>query len=502
MAEQTSKRNWTQDVFLILLAILLSGIIFIIDIHVPLGVAMGVMYCIVILYSWLLPGRYASMYTAAICTILVIVGLSLSQDIRVNDSLVGINRIISIIAIWICATLVLVAKQGLSALKVAHDNLEEKVYERTKELHIKQALIEQSEKKYKGLIDSAPDAIVIVDKSGKIQLVNYQTEKMFGYNKEELLDQKVELLIPDKVKPHHHEHLQGYFGSPSTRNMGSGMELYAAKKNGATFPVQISLSPVETEDGVLVTAAIRDITKQKKSEAAAKKVAALKAKGKEMEQFAYIASHDLREPLLTIKNYLNILMEDYGHTFTDEAAHFTHSIMKAANRMEELITGLLDYSRLSQSKSRKEIDCNEIITSLTEDLDRLIKYNHATIKAENLPTISAYPLELKLLFQNLIQNAIKFGKKDINPVIEISSKPIDGGWQFSVRDNGIGIQDKHKDKIFTIFKKLHKKKEYEGTGIGLAHAKKISEIHNGDIWVESELGKGSTFYFTILNEFE
>jgi light-regulated signal transduction histidine kinase (bacteriophytochrome) len=216
-----------------------------------------------------------------------------------------------------------------------------------------------------------------------------------------------------------------------------------------------------------------------------------------MEQFAYITSHDLREPLLTIKNYITLLKEEYGNTFDQDANKYTTAIAQAANRMDELIKGLLDYSLLSIVKKPKRVDTNLILSVVLADLDSLITSQGAKIIVHKLPVLKAYPLELKLLFQNLISNAIKFVRNGVSPVIEITSKKISEGWLFSFMDNGIGIDENDKQKIFNMFQRLHNKNKYEGTGIGLAHCKKIAEMHNGNIWVESVLGKTSTFYFTI-----
>ncbi|MEO9804880.1 MAG: PAS domain-containing protein [Reichenbachiella sp.] len=486
----------------------------------------------------------------------------------------------------------------------------------------------ESSEKFRQLLEIAPDAMIIVNNDGRIVMANQQTVKIFGYSKEELLGNLVEMLMPGRSASHHHHLVGQFFKSPKTRGMGSGMKLFATKKDGSEFPVEISLSPLKTEDGMLVTAAIRDITEQKRSEEIrqisdrltlatqaakigiweydivnnllqwddkmfdlygiskssfsgaygawqkglhpddverseeevrlainnkkkfdtefriiwpdqsvrhirasalvqrndkgeplrmvgtnwditerkrseeiARKMASLKSKSKEMEQFAYIASHDLKEPLLTIKNYAKLLVEDYGSELHGEASHFTTSIVKASTRMEELITGLLEYSMLgSNHRQLKEVDCCKTIESVLHDLGGLIKSNQALVKTENLPMIKAFPLEIKLLFQNLIQNAIKFKKEGIQPIIIIAVEKIDGGWKFKIEDNGIGIAKNHKDKIFTIFRRLHKQNKYEGSGIGLAHAKKIVELHNGEIWVESEPSSGSSFYFTILTE--
>lgn len=242
---------------------------------------------------------------------------------------------------------------------------------------------------------------------------------------------------------------------------------------------------------------VQDITEQKKAEEIAKKYAILEAKSREMEQFAYIASHDLREPLLTIKSFTQLLVEENESQLQEDAANYLQRIVAAANRMDELMRGLLDYSRLSQIKELQKVDCNEIMELVLADLHSLISANKAQITYSQLPVINAYSIELRQLFQNLLSNAIKFRQPEVEPVIHIAAKKSAEVWSFEFKDNGIGVAKADQLKIFNIFQRLHSRKAYPGNGIGLAHCKKIVELHHGTIWVESETNKGATFYFTI-----
>ncbi len=243
-----------------------------------------------------------------------------------------------------------------------------------------------------------------------------------------------------------------------------------------------------------------DITTQKEFEEVLRRVASLEAKSKEMEQLAYIVSHDLREPLLSIKGLVELLLIENKEQLTEEGKTFLDYIKQATLRMENLVNDLLDYSQLSKIKELKEVDCGKVIEMVCADLNSSIQSNNAKIIATDLPIIQGYPLEIQLLFQNLISNAIKFRKEALNPEIRIMSKKIRGGWEFELKDNGIGIHEKDQEKIFILFQKLHGKTKYEGTGIGLAHVKKIVELHNGQITVESEVNKGTIFRFTILTD--
>jgi light-regulated signal transduction histidine kinase (bacteriophytochrome) len=299
------------------------------------------------------------------------------------------------------------------------------------------------------------------------------------------------------------------FDTPRSRPVAEGFELFCLNKEGKEFPVEINLSPMQTDEGQLLTAAIRDVSEKRQLEKAIRdtnvtlerkvkqRTEELERKNRELEQFAYVASHDLQEPLRTIGSFVDLLGKQYKGRLDDHADKYMNYIVQSSDRMKVLIKDLLDYSRLGREKDARQVNCNSIVEQVKADLNMVIKDNQAEIKAGALPVIAAYPTELKLLFQNLVSNSIKFRKPDVSPQVEITASKENGHWQFAFRDNGIGIEPQHVDKIFVIFQRLHNRTSYEGSGIGLAHCKKIVELHGGTIWVKSELGIGSTFYFTI-----
>lgn len=238
----------------------------------------------------------------------------------------------------------------------------------------------------------------------------------------------------------------------------------------------------------------QDIDARKRSELRLLDYSVMEAKAKEMEQFAYVASHDLREPLLTIKGYLDVIREDLGEQLPELAIEYLGVIDGAANRMDELIKGLLDYSRLSQIKTARSVDINRILGELVADFGGI---SNAKIEYADLPKISGYPLEIKLLFQNLISNAIRYHRDGVAPRIRVSHRVLDEGWEFTVADNGIGIKEGQLVNIFGLYRQLHDKGKSEGYGIGLANCKKIVELHGGRIWATSVPGEGSEFHFTL-----
>ncbi|MFZ4520491.1 MAG: PAS domain S-box protein [Bacteroidales bacterium] len=218
---------------------------------------------------------------------------------------------------------------------------------------------------------------------------------------------------------------------------------------------------------------------------------------KEIEQFTYIASHDLQEPLRTLINFTNLIQKDYGGKLDEEGEKYISFISGSANRMRALVTGLLEYTLLGKECILTLVDCNKLVHEVLLDLSDSINQADPDITVQSLPAINGYATELRLLFQNLINNAIKFRRKEVRPEITINAENRETEWLFSIADNGTGIKEQDKEKIFIIFKRMHRQKEYPGTGIGLAHCKKIVELHRGRIWVDSTPGSGSTFLFTI-----
>ncbi|MCW3090565.1 MAG: response regulator receiver protein [Ferruginibacter sp.] len=223
----------------------------------------------------------------------------------------------------------------------------------------------------------------------------------------------------------------------------------------------------------------------------------LRIKNKELEQFAYVASHDLQEPLRTTAGFAELLLQQYKGKIDAKADKYLGFIYDASIRMKVLITDLLDFSKLGAEAQFKQINCNQLLKSMLEDIMAAVSEGGADIQYTDLPQINGSPTEIKLLFQNLVINAIKFRRKNIVPQIKIAARQTDGYWEFSVSDNGIGIEPQNKERIFEIFQRLNTRKEYEGSGIGLSHCKKIVELHKGNIWVVSTPGEGSTFYFTL-----
>lgn len=340
-------------------------------------------------------------------------------------------------------------------------------------------------------------AIFLLDKEGNVETWNKGAEKIKGYKAEEIIGKNFSLFYSDGDRKK---------GTPATTlaeadRLGTTYhESWRIRKDGTAFLGSITLTALHDENKNVVGYAkvTRDLTEKMQAETTIKKhLLEVERKNKELEQFAYIASHDLQEPLLTITNFVELIQLEYAETLDENSKTYFDFINQAANRMKYLITGLLDYSRIGIDKTMAQVNCNLLLDELKRDLDATIKATGAVIVYDNLPIITGYPLEIRQLFQNLITNAIKFREQHKKPVINIGATGDEKFWRFAVTDNGIGIEAKFAKKIFRLFKRLHTRDVYDGNGIGLAHCKKIIESHGGEIFVKSNPGAGSTFYFTI-----
>jgi PAS domain S-box-containing protein len=356
----------------------------------------------------------------------------------------------------------------------------------------------RAEAKFQQLLESAPDAIVGVGRDGRIVLVNSQTEAVFGYARDELIGRPVEILVPERYRGGHEGRRSGYFGDPRTRPMGAGLDLYGRRRNGEEFPAEISLSSIETEDGVLATAAIRDITDRKRAERElARHAAELQRSNDELQRFAYVASHDLQEPLRMIVAYTDRLTESLQDHLDERGTQWAGYVVEGAARMQALIEGVLEFSRVRPDRTEFEpTDCALVVRRALANLTATIEESGGSVSCGEMPELEADPLQLLQLFQNLIGNALKFRGAEA-PRVRIDCVAQADRWRFSVSDNGIGISPEDAERVFGLFARLHSKDEYQGAGIGLALCKKIVEAHGGRIWIEPGADAGTTVGFTL-----
>lgn len=356
----------------------------------------------------------------------------------------------------------------------------------------------QAEIKIRMAVESCPSGMVMVDTDGIVLLVNTATERMFGYNRQELIGQSIDMLVPMRFRFHHTRHREAFQVSPETRKMGVGRDPYGLRKNGEEFPIEIGLSPITTPEGLCTLSVITDISDRKAAEQAmAAKTRDLQRSNAELEQFAYVASHDLQEPLRMVASYTELLGERYKGQLDEKADKYIHYAVEGARRMQELVSDLLTYSRVgTQGKPFQPVDAGEVVKRVLTHMTLAIEKCGAEITIGKLPTIDADEVQLGQVFQNLIGNSIKF-RADRPPRVRIDAVLADDEWIFSIEDNGIGIKREYAGRVFQMFQRLHGRDKYDGSGIGLAIAKKIVERHGGHIWFDSTPGEGSTFKFSI-----
>jgi len=372
----------------------------------------------------------------------------------------------------------------------------------------KQAELElrRREVRFRGLLESAPDAVAITDRNGRIVLTNVQTERLFGYDREELLGQNVEMLMPERYRSQHVGHRIEYAASSQARPMGLGLELFGMRRDGTEFPVAISLSPVETEEGLLIFADIRDVTEQRRMDDQIRELnqrlvrhnAELMSVNKELDSFSYSVSHDLRAPLRAIDGFSQALLEDYDERLEDDGRNHLTRIRKAAQHMGLLIDDLLNLSRVSRSElSMEDVDLSSTATDIASELQRSAPERRVAFSIAPGLHAQGDPRLLKIALENLFSNAWKFTVNRSPAQIEFGRTARNGKSAYFVRDNGVGFDMAYVGKLFGAFQRLHSVAQYPGTGIGLATVQRIINKHGGHVWAEAETDRGATFYFTL-----
>lgn len=362
-------------------------------------------------------------------------------------------------------------------------------------------------------IDATPNGIVMIDDRGKIVMANVQMERLFGYTRSEMLGQTIELLIPERYRRAHPAQRDAYISSPEVRAMGHGRELFARRKDGTEFPVEVGLNPAHTPEGTFVLGAVIDITTRKKMEAELGRVhsdlqrhaqtlekmvrdrtAHLQQTIAELEGVSYSLSHDLRGPLRTIQGFVQLVVEDAGDRLNAEERDLLGKAIKAAHRLDRLIQDVLTYTRVSrQTVALEDVDVERLLRQIVDERPELRSPRAELVIEGPLLPVRGHEASLTQVITNLLDNAVKFVPPERVPRIRIRSEAAGNDVELWFEDNGIGIPKEAQPRLFAIFQRVHDDKRYPGTGIGLAIVRKAVERMGGSVSLDSELGVGSRF---------
>jgi PAS domain S-box-containing protein len=350
--------------------------------------------------------------------------------------------------------------------------------------------------------ETSPKAIVTLNQRGAINGWNPKAAEMFGWSRDDAVGRRLaDTIFPEEHREAHERSLARY------RKTGRGevLELTAVNNDGREFPIELTIWPADVGGEKTYSAFVRDISERKEAEAAltaayealGDRAAELERSNAELEQFAYVTSHDLSEPLRMVSSFVGLLARRYEGKLDADADDFIGFAISGTARMQTLINDLLAYSvvgRLEQSK--KKVDCRTLVDEAALSLAAQLALTGAELEVGDLPRLVVEPTQVRQLFQNLISNSLKFSSGNA-PRVLVSCERHDGTWRFAVEDNGIGIEPRHRERIFQLFERLHTREEYEGTGLGLAICRKIVERHGGRIWVEDSRLGGAAFCFTL-----
>ncbi len=351
----------------------------------------------------------------------------------------------------------------------------------------------------RAILDTAPDGVILTDSLGRVTMFNPASERIFGYTADEIVGGDLKRLMPSPFGDEHDQYMSNYRRTGERKIIGSRRQVMGLRKSGETFPMDLAVGEAVKDDETVFVGILRDVSERVRADQLRERlIEELAKRNAEQTHFVHAASHDLREPMRMITAFCGRLAKDYSDELDARGREYLSLTIAAAERMNRLLDDLVVHARMSDQTERGvHFDSNVVVGRVLEGLAQTIKRTHAYVTHGPLPQITAGQVRFERLMQNLIDNALKYVADDVHPHIRIEASREGKFWRFSVTDNGIGVERRYFERIFEPFKRLHARDRYDGTGLGLAISRKIVEGFGGAISVRSDVGKGSTFSFTI-----
>ncbi len=488
--QESKEKIRTKVVFLASFLLIIA--IFILDLQIELGVANGVLYVLVIILISTISSVSSRKIISigVVCTIMIFLGWFLSPA-GGEEWKIMLNRLYALIVVYSCIFLAL-------KKKVIEEDLDFIFEAKTTKLKMHNEILQENEMRLKLTMDASHTGMVVVDSQAKIVLVNKRAEELFGYQAEELIGSAIEVLVPQAYRPGHPNLRNDYLNKPIAKILGGGKELTALRKDGTEFYAEIGLMPIRTSEGTQVVSSILDVTEKRKAQKLLlQRNIELDQKNREMEQFVYTVSHDLKAPLVTIGGNVGFLKEDVDQKKYEDMGTSIQSIEKAIVVMQQLINDLLEISRIGRIPLSPElVNMDEFVAQIRDGFSVSLKGKNVSCHVDTgMGTLFFDAKRGRQILQNLISNAIKYGENPAGQKIWITYVDKSDYGHLCIKDNGPGISEEFHEKIFELFQRLES--DQEGSGVGLGIVRKIAELHGGQAWLHSKPGQGAEFWFSL-----
>lgn len=470
--------------FFLLGQVILLVFVFTLDIRYDLGSYVGVIYAMVVLYSWLLPWKNSTEFIVCSITAFVLTKIAFLDTVSRDPE--GVSFILVLLFVWIVAIVVKIARNAIDELEMAKINSDNLVKQKTKELT-------QANERLFQMIEVVEEYLIIrLDRDGHICSWNEGARKMMGYDRSDVMGRSISLFCAEEeLQAGLHMNLL----AEARKYNGVKHEGTCLRKNGEVFNSSILITAIRNEREALegFTMITRDLTSRKKLEESNRRQIALNSKNAELEKFAFHTSHDLQEPLRTVESFVDVIFEDHFEDTNEELKSLLSTIQKSVGNMRSVINGLFDFSRLMEESEKELVNVEELVLQIVQEHNIEIQESNCEIRIGKLHPYEGYLYPMYQLCSNLISNAVKFTSQSTRPIVEIYSTLYNDRVELTIRDNGIGIEPKYHVQIFDLFSRLNPVHVYPGAGLGLARCKRVVEIHGGEILLKSEEGKGSEF---------